>query len=74
MRKTDYYKPSLPTIKDIAEHIIALKRSYPNVSIKCNKRDINSTFRQIRLRPGDASLFDTEFRGALLCLDYDIIA
>ena len=65
MPKTDYYKPELPTVKDIAEHVIALKKSYPHVPIKCTKRDINSSFRQIRLRPDAASLFATEFHRKL---------
>ena len=73
MRNADYCKPELPTIKDIAEHAISLKRPYPNVPIKCTKRDINSSSRQIILRPDDASLFATELRGDLSGLDYDII-
>ena len=73
MPKTDYFRPELPTIKDIAEHVIALKKSYPNVPIKCTKRDINSAFRQIRLHPDAASLFATEFQGSTLGLNYDII-
>ena len=63
--KTDYYKPELPTIKDIADRVVALKKSYPHVPIKCTKRDINSALRQIRLHPDAASLFATEFHGKL---------
>ena len=71
--ETDYYKPVLPTIKDIAERSISSIRPYPNVPIKCANRDTSSACRQIALLPDDASLFATEFRGSLLGLDYDII-
>ena len=63
MRKTDYYKPELPPIKDIADRVVALKKSYRHSPTKCTESDVNSAFRQIRLRPDAASLFATEYRG-----------
>ena len=74
MIKTDYYRPEIPAIKDIAEHVIALKKSYPHVPTKCTNRDINSAFRQIRLHPDAAALFATEFRGDILDLEWGIIS
>ena len=71
MRKSDYYRPALPTINDIAEYIISLKRAYQCIPTKCTKRDINSSFRQIRLRPDACVLFTTEFRGLHIGLDFD---
>ena len=73
MRKTDYYSPVLPTIKDIAEHIISLKRDYPNFPLKFTKRDIDAAFRQIRLRPEACALFPTEFFGLHMVLDFDSV-
>ena len=73
LHKSDYYRHSLPTIKDFAAHIMSLGRAYPEVPLKCTDRDINSAFRHIRLRPGAFSTSATEFRGNLLCLGYDIL-
>ena len=73
MPKSDYFSPVLPTIEDIADHIISLKRAYPHVPLKCTKRDINAAFRQIRLRPDACALFSTEFCGLHMGLDFDLI-
>ena len=73
MSKSDYYPPALPTMKDIAEHIISLTRAYPHIPIKCTKRDINSAYRQIRLRPDACALFSTEFCGLHMGLDFDLV-
>ena len=73
IRKDDYFSPVLPTIKDIADHIISLKRAYPNVPLKCTKRDINAAFRQIRLHPDACALLPTEFCGLHMGLDFDLI-
>ena len=73
MRKTDYRRPALPGIKDIADHITPHKLDYQNVLIKCTKREINSDFRQIRLRPDSRALFSAEFQGSSSGVDYDII-
>ena len=72
-RKSYYYPPVLPTIKDIATDIISSQRDYPNVPLKCTKRDIKAAFRQIRLNPGDWALFSTEFRGLHIGLDFDLV-
>ena len=72
-RKSDYFTPVLPTIKDIAEHIISLNRAYPNFPLNCAKRDINSAFRQIRLHPDACAHFSTDFRGVPRALDFDIV-
>ena len=37
-------------------------------------RAIEAAFRQMRLYPDPRSLFPTEFRGANLCIDSDIVA
>ena len=73
MPKGDYFSPVLPDIEDITEHIISSKRSYPNVPLKCTKRDINAAFRQIRLRRDACALFPTEFRGLHMGLGFDVI-
>ena len=52
---------------------MSLKRAYPNAPTKCDKSDIDSAFRQIRLRPESFALFPTEFDGLDFGLDYDII-
>ena len=73
MPKSDYYSPVLPAIKDIAEHVNPPNRAYPCAPTKCAKRDTDSSFRPIRLRPGACPIFSTEFRGLHFGLDFDLV-
>ena len=50
-----------------------MKRAYPNVPLKCTKRDTGAAFGQIRLRPGACALFSTELCGIHIVLDFDLV-
>ena len=73
MPKAGYYTPTIPPIKDISDHIVALKRMPPSIPTMRTKRGINSAFPQIRIRPGACRIFCTVFARRDIGIDFDVI-
>lgn len=70
---SDVYPVELPTVKELARRIIALKRKFPQTNVLLAKRDIKSAFRLIRVHPRLSRVMVTEFAGRHFGLEEDIL-
>ena len=61
--KEDYRKMAAPSIQTIAKRVALLKRKFPGKEIVCTKRDIDSAFRRISIRPEAAIIMCAELVG-----------
>ena len=59
MTKADYYTQNMPSISEIDERAVGLNRLFHGIPVMCTKRDINSAFRQIRVRTDTCRIFRT---------------
>ena len=69
----EVYPAELPTVRDLAKRIIAMKREFPQTDLLFAKRDIESSFRLIRIHPHLANVMVTEFAGHHFGLDEDVL-
>ena len=60
---TDVYPVDLPTVKELARRIVAIKRKFPQTCVMLAKRDIESAFRLIRTHLQLSRVMVTEFAG-----------
>ena len=67
------YRAELPTVRDFARRIVALKRKFSLSDVVMAKRDIKSAFRLIRIHPHLSRVMVTEFSGHHFGLKEDIL-
>ena len=67
--KSDYPEVRVTDMEKIAERLVALEMRWPGLRTLCNKRDIDSAFKRIRVHPDASEILRTEFRAELFGID-----
>ena len=70
--KEDFYPVEVVRLADLADRILKLQRQFPTTPVLMTRRDIESAFRRILIRPDLIHIFTTDMPGRMLGRSSDV--
>ena len=68
-QKDDFREVALTDVEKIAEKALAAKLKWPHLEVMCNRSDVDSALKRIRVHPDTCAILRTEYDANILEID-----